>query len=150
MDSIPYKDFLDMFDRMNMYIDVKGCRTSSDIARRMKRAINIMEKGVSRSKRVSTRKKWNRRIDLMWQALERGRLSEETIAKKRNLGLSPEKMSFPERVIYEATTRPHSIFNYALRYGYDRGKQKKMEDAKRRMGVLTVYKRGIHSRPKHR
>jgi len=150
MDSVPHKDFISLFERMNVYIDLNGCKTPKDIEKRMLRAVDLMSRGIKHAKKDSTKRKWAIRCKLLWIAMEKHKLAKSTRDKKKKLGLKPRRVSFASRVIAESISHPKGIINYALRYGYDEGKKKKLDDARRRMCVLTVHKRGIHPRNNNR
>lgn len=148
MDTIPHRQFIAMFDRMSKYIDVKGCKTPRDIERRLQRCYKLMENGARRAKKKSTRKKWFGRMKHIRILLERGTRIKTALTskRKRELGVPNIRTSFPDAVIEEAIRHPYGIINYSLRYGHKDAKKKRLEHARRRLGVLTIHKRGIHSK----
>jgi hypothetical protein len=147
VDSIPHREFVSIFHRMTAYIDLKGCRTPEDIERRIKRCYKLMENGANRAKKKSTRIKWFGRMKLMRILMESGTRIKTALTSKRKseLGLPNRRTSFPDAVIEEAIRHPYGIVNYSLRYGNKEARKKRLEHSRRRLGILTIHRRGIHS-----
>jgi len=147
MDTIPHRKFIEIFDRVSVYFDVKGCKTPEDIERRMMRCERLMENAYRGAKKESTRKKWGGRSKLLRVLMEEGTRIKTALTRrrKRELGLPNRRTSFATAVIEDAILHPYGIANYTLRYGYREGKKKKLEHTRRRLGILTIHRRGIHS-----
>jgi hypothetical protein len=108
MDTLTDREFMDIFDRVSVYIDFRDCETAEDIERKMLSAIKIMRKGIDKAKKPSTRKKWGGRIKLL-RTLGRDGVRAKTLDKTR--------MGFARRAIQYAEARPRSRLSLTLTYG---------------------------------
>jgi len=152
MDSIPPREFMDIFDRFSLLIDLKECRTQEDIENRFKEAYRMMERGANNAKKRSTRIKWFGRMKFLRIIMRDGTkpTTNLTTQRKYDLMLSNRRKSFASQVIDEAREHPSGLINQTLEHGYEQAKQKKIDNIAKRLGVMTIHKRALHSRKKRR
>ena len=58
VESIPVNEFLGMFDRFVMYVNVGKIRDKKHLRARIQRVLNLMKSGAERAKRPRNIKKW--------------------------------------------------------------------------------------------
>lgn len=94
--TMPSYKFGELFDRMSVFIDFKGCTTATMIERKMKYEIN-KARAMSKTSAIAWRRK--------------------------TLGLKAERLDtliehgFPERTIIEAIRDPRGLISQTLRHG---------------------------------
>lgn len=108
MDSLTDRSFMDLFQRMTAYVDLKGCETQEDIEQKMISAIKFMRRARDRGKKPSTRKKWGGRIKLI-RTLGRDGVPAVTLDKIR--------MGFARRTAEYAEIHARSRLALTLQYG---------------------------------
>lgn len=111
MDSLTDREFMDLFDRMTVYVDLAKCKTPEDIERRMLSAIKLMRRARDRGKKPSTRKKWGGRLKLL-RIL--GRDGVPATSKKLK---GKTRMGFARRAVQYAEIHPRSRLSLTLKYG---------------------------------
>ena len=102
MDSIVDPEFSGIFDRTTEYISLKGCLSPDDIDKRMEHLAKVLLKAKHYAKKDSTKHRWG---------------------KKFKAVMTLRKEGFAQRVIYEAVTRPKSIYNLTLLFGKRKAKE---------------------------
>jgi len=152
LDTLPPRDFFDIFHRISALVDLKDCKNSEDIERSLKQCEKLMENAAINAKKDSTKKKWFTRRKLMQIMLKKGGVPKTALTRdrKRELRLPMRRENFAKAVIDEAIRNPKGIINDTLKHGY--AKAKKMHQKRsERLGILTIHKDGLHhSRNKKR
>ena len=127
MDSIPDRQFMDIFDRVTEYIDLKGCNTPEDIEERMRWATKFMRTIRRKAKKKSTKRKWRTMLKLMYT------LRREGVPAKSPKLKGKTRVGFQTRVMEEVMLHPRRAIALTLTYGKKRALRILRERARRRM-----------------
>lgn len=145
MDSIPPKDFVSIFHRMNAYVDLKDCKTPGDIRRRIRIVIEMMRIATLNAKKQKNKKKWSARSKLMVVLMDdTSPVKSKTAERKKALGKPVRRAGIQDAIIEEAIRHPSGLVALTLKHGYEKAMKGKLETPKGRVGVMTIHKRGKH------
>jgi hypothetical protein len=72
LDTIPPREFMDIYERVCFYVDLKGCKTREDVEERMLDAIRVMRRGASYAKYETTSKRWFKRAKALETLIKEG------------------------------------------------------------------------------
>lgn len=112
MDTIVDQEFAAIFDRTTEYVSLYRSLTPDDIDKRMEKLAMVLLKAKHMAKKNSTKHRWG---------------------KKFKSVMTLRKSGFAERVIYEAVTRPKSIYNLTLLFGKRKAKEIMLSRIKERI-----------------
>jgi hypothetical protein len=110
LDSIPEPEFVGIFRRNAVYLNMKGIKSEHELDAMMK---DMQFKMMQRAKE-------NKREKKRWW-------------KKARLIKRLRMHGFPRRVIDEAIADPYSIYALSLKYGYARAVKIKLAEARKRI-----------------
>lgn len=127
MDSIPDREFMDLFDRFSLYVDVKDCETPEDIVDSINASIRLMKRITKKAKRKRTVKRWNKKIKLL-RVLKREGYSAKSPKLK-----GKTRMGIQTRIIEHARLHPRRAIALTLRYGKKRAVKILRERKKRKI-----------------
>ena len=102
MDSIVDREFAAIFDRTTEYVSFHRCITPDQIDDRLKELAKILLKAKHYARKETTKNRWG---------------------KKYKAVMTLRREGFAERVIYEATMRPKSIYHLTLLFGKKKAKE---------------------------
>ena len=117
MDTLPDRDFADIFHRITEYIDVAGCETPEDIEYEMIKAIRYMKRLRSKAKKPSTIKKWSTKIKRFYI------LGRDGVPAKSKKLKGKTRVGFATRVMEYAMMRPRSRISLTLQYGKEKAEK---------------------------
>jgi hypothetical protein len=115
LDSIVDREFAAIFDRTTEYVNLRKCMTPEDVDKRMENLAKILLKAKHYAKKGSTKRRWG---------------------KKFKAVMTLRKEGFANRVIYEATMRPKSIYNLTLLFGKRKAKEIMLSAYKTKLRLL--------------
>lgn len=124
MDTIPDREFMDIFKRVSIIVDLKGCQTPEDVKARIEEAKTAMVRAGRAAEKDSTKKKWFGRVKFL-NAIKKEGTWSENLAKKR--------VGFQTRTIDEASEHPNGRIALTLTHGNEMADeiQRKREERKR-------------------
>ena len=134
MDTLTAREFMGIFDRMTEYLDLEGCKTKEDIEWEILNSIAIMKRGVRKAKRESTKRRWNRMVQLMYV------LGKDGVPSKSKELRGKPRVSFARRAIQYAEIHPRSRLALTLKYGKDKAKKILRERLLKRLRTLAKRK----------
>jgi hypothetical protein len=147
MDTLPPRNFFDIYHRLALWIDLKGCETARDVEIRVWRAYNIIEKGANNAKKKSTRIKWFSIMKIIRSIMKKDTkpTTELTRQRKLDLGLPNKRTSFADAIMKEADEHQNGIVANSMKHGYP--KAMKMEQKRKQPIILSIH---THKKPKSR
>jgi hypothetical protein len=124
LDTIPPRELFDIFERVCLYVDLKGCETPEDVRQKVLQTLRLMQRAVDSAKRPSTRRKWLGKMKFLWTIIREESIpkTDLTTRRKYDLGVPNRRVGFQTAVINEAIENPDSLYNLTFDHGYSRAK----------------------------
>jgi hypothetical protein len=109
LDSIVDSEFAGIFDRTTQYVSLKGCLTAKQIDKRMLR----YHQRLFLAKREAKTARLRKRLAFVCSRVK----------ILRHAPYDKGTMTFGERIVFEASRNPKSIYNLTLLYGRNRARE---------------------------